>query len=228
MPDRFDVIIAGGGVIGASIAWRLARNQVRVLLLDAAAKIGSEASSAAAGMLTPGGEFDQPSPLLDFAIGSLAQYDEFVDAIQADSGLSIDFRRSGAVQIAFTAAELESLSQRAAFQRLVGIPSTVLSPDQLHTLVPMIRTDAIGAVHYTEEAIVDPRSLMTALRAACLTRGVSILEQSRVRSITCDTTRTRISLEHKAIDAPFAVLAAGAWTSDIAVSIDDQPYALPR
>jgi glycine/D-amino acid oxidase-like deaminating enzyme len=80
----FDVIIAGGGVIGASIAWRLARNQVRVLLLDAAAKIGSEASSAAAGMLTPGGEFDQPSPLLDFAIGSLAQYDDFVGAIQAD------------------------------------------------------------------------------------------------------------------------------------------------
>ena len=79
MPDRFDVIIAGGGVIGASIAWRLARNHLRVLLLDAA-KIGSEASSAAAGMLTPGGEFDQPSPLLDFAIGSLAQYDDFVDA----------------------------------------------------------------------------------------------------------------------------------------------------
>src|ERR1700722_5068276 len=54
MPAEFDVLIAGGGVIGASIAWRLARNQVRVVLLDAAAKIGSEASSAAAGMLSPG------------------------------------------------------------------------------------------------------------------------------------------------------------------------------
>ena len=91
MPDSFDVIIAGGGVIGASIAWRLARHNRRVLLLDAA-KIGSEASSAAAGMLTPGGEFDQPSPLLDFAIGSLAQYQDFVAALEADSGLRVEFR----------------------------------------------------------------------------------------------------------------------------------------
>src|ERR1700677_2092473 len=173
----FDVIIAGGGVIGASIAWRLARNHRRVLLLDAA-KIGSEASSAAAGMLTPGGEFDQPSPMLDFAIGSLAQYDDFVDAIQADSGLPIDFRRTGAVQIALNEAELESLSRRAAFQRTGGIPSAVLTPDDLRALVPMVRADAIGAVHYTAEAIIDPRSLMTALRAACVARGVSIEEHS--------------------------------------------------
>src|SRR6202453_3277892 len=105
----FDVIIAGGGVIGASIAWRLARNHRRVLLLDAA-KIGSEASSAAAGMLSPGGEFDRPSPLLDFAIGSLAQYDDFVAAIQTDSGLPIEFRRSSAIPIALTPGELESLT----------------------------------------------------------------------------------------------------------------------
>ncbi len=228
-PDTdYEVIIAGGGVIGASIAWRLARNQVRVLLLDAAAKIGSEASSAAAGMLAPGGEFDQPSPLLDFAIGSLAQYDDFVDAIQADSGLPIELRHTGAVQIAFTAAELESLTQRATSQRSAGIPSTVLTPDELRALVPLVRADAIGAVHYTAEAIVDPRSLMTALRAACLARGVSIEEGSRVRSIAAGAACTHVSLEHRAMDAPFAVLAAGAWSGDIAVNIDNQPYAVPR
>jgi glycine oxidase len=129
MPDRFDVIIAGGGVIGASIAWRLARNQLRVLLLDAA-RVGSEASSAAAGMLAPGGEFDRPSPLLDFAIHSLAQYDDFVDALQVDSGLHVEFRRTAAVQLALTHAELEALSERAAFQRTTGIPSNVLNRDE--------------------------------------------------------------------------------------------------
>jgi glycine oxidase len=228
VPTNYDVIIAGGGVIGASIAWRLARNQVRVLLLDAAAKIGSEASSAAAGMLTPGGEFDQPSPMLDFAIGSLAQYDDFVDAIQADSGLPIGFRRTGAVQIALNEAELESLSRRAAFQRTAGIPSAVLTPDELRALVPMVRADAIGAVHYTAEAIIDPRSLMTALRAACVARGVSIEEHSPAAAIAARATGVSVSVASKTVCAPFAVLAAGPWSGDIAVSIDDHPYALPR
>ena len=228
MSDRYDVIIAGGGVIGASIAWRLARNQVRVRLLDAAAKIGSEASSAAAGMLAPGGEFDPPSPLLALAIRSLAKYDDFVDALQADSGLRIDFHRTAAVQIAFTTAELESISQRAAFQRAAGIPSSVLTAGELRALVPLLDPNAIGAVHYTDEAIIDTRSLMSALRAACLARGVSIEETSRVIAIAADTTGARMRLTERTIDAPFAVLAAGSWSGQMNVTIDNQPYPLPR
>ena len=227
-PDTdFDVIIAGGGVIGASIAWRLARNQVRVLLLDAG-KIGAEASSAAAGMLAPGGEFDQQSPLLDFALRSFANYDRFVVALEADSGIGVQLQHTGAVQLAFTAAELESISLRAASQRAAGIPSTVLARDELRALMPLVSTDAIGAVHYTDERILDPRVLLTALRAACLARGVIIEEQSRVLSIAADATGTRVSLENRDIDAPFAVLAAGAWSGAMNISIDNQPHPLPR
>jgi glycine oxidase len=231
MPDRFDVIIAGGGVIGASIAWRLARNRSRVLLLDAAAKIGSEASSAAAGMLAPGGEFDQASPLLGLAIASLANYDAFVEALEADSGLPIEFHRTSAVQIALTSTDLESLSARAASQRAVGIPSTVLTGDELRALVPLVRPDAIGAIHYNSEAIVDPAALMAALHAACLSRGVAIRPDSHVTQIMADTTAVRVCLAdqaaHQTIDASFAVIAAGAWSSGIQVTVDARPYALP-
>ncbi len=219
----YDVIIAGGGVIGASIAWRLARNHLRVLLLDAA-KIGAEASSAAAGMLAPGGEFDQPSPLLNFAIGSLARYQNFVAEIGADSGLPIEFRETGAVQIALDHSELESLTRRAALQRAAGLPSTVLTKDQLRALAPLARADAIGAVHYTNEAIVDPAGLMTALRAACLARGVRIQEGSQVTAIQTDSSCARIGDVH----ARAAVLAAGAWSSHVAVTVEGRPYELPR
>ncbi len=227
MPDRFDVIIAGGGVIGASIAWQLARNQFRVLLLDAG-KIGSEASSAAAGMLAPGGEFDRPSPLLDFAIDSLSKYDDFVSALEADSGLPIEFRHKAAVQIALTAPELESLVERASAQRAAGIPSTVLASDELHALVPLVRPDAVGAVHYTHEAIVDPSGLMIALRAACVARGVVVQEHSPVASIAASALGVQVCLADRAIDASFAVLAAGAWSSGIAVTTGNQPRQLPR
>jgi glycine oxidase len=211
MSAEYDVIIAGGGIIGASIAWRLARNHLRVLLCDAAT-IGAEASSAAAGMLSPGGEFDEPS-MLDFAIRSLAAYPEFVRSIEADSGLPIEFRQTSAVAIALTSTDLPK-----------GAGAAVLTRDQLRALVPLVRPDAIGAIHYANEAIVDPAGLMSALRAACLARGVTIREDSRVASISADATGVSVSDK----SAPFAVLAAGAWSSDIAVTIDGKPYSLPR
>lgn len=222
-----DVVIAGGGIIGASIAWRLARNGLKVTLCDAS-QIGSEASSAAAGMLAPGGEFEQPSPLLDFAISSLAKYGDFIAAIQADSGLPVELRHNGAVQIALTAAELESLARRAEIQRTSGIPSAVLNRDQLLALAPNVRPDALGAIHYTSDAIVDPAALMRALRVGCLARGVSITEHSRVTAISATNTGARVCLGGRSIDASLAIIAAGAWSNSIGVTIDSAPYPLPR
>ena len=61
---------------------------------------------------------------------------------------------------------------------------------------------------------------MTALRAACLARGVCIEEQSPVNSISITSTDAQIADHH----ARFAILAAGAWSSSISVTIDGQPY----
>jgi glycine oxidase len=226
MPAQFDVIVAGGGVIGASIAWRLARDRLRVLLLDAAT-VGSEASSAAAGMLAPGGEFDEPG-LLEFATRSLTRYPDFIAEVESDSGLAVEFRHTGAVQIALTPAEIEPLSERAASQRAAGIPSYVLTRAELRELVPAVREDAAGGIRYTNEAIVDPMALIRALRAACLARGVSVQENSRVASIAADVRGARVCIPGQLLQARHTVLAAGAWTGGVQVSVNDQPCAFPR
>ena len=162
--------------------------------------------------------------MLDFAIGSLGRYQDFVAEIEADSGLPTEFRRTSAIQIALDHRELESLTARAASQRSVGIPSTVLSKDALHALAPLIRSDALGAVHYTNEAIVDPTGLMAALRAACLARGVTIQEESPIKSISVTARDVQVS-QYK---ARFAVIAAGAWSGTIEASLEGQPYKLPH
>jgi glycine oxidase len=222
-----DVLIAGGGIIGASIAWRLARQGLSVTLCDAA-HIGAEASSAAAGMLSVGGEFDAPSSVLEFAIASLARYAAFTNDLEIDSGLPIEFRETGAVQIALTSADLDMITKRAAFQRSVGIASSLLTADELRSVAPAVRPNAIGAVHYPNDATVDPAGLMRALRAACLARGVSLNENSRVTSIAATNAGIRACLSDKSIEARSAVIAAGSWSSSIAVTIDSRAYALPR
>lgn len=214
MSDHFDVILIGGGVIGASIAWRLARHNFRVLLLDAG-HIGSEASSAAAGMLSPGGEFEDPA-LRDFAIASLGKYAGFIRDIQDDSGLAVEFRPASAVQVALTEAELHPSSLPPGCQ--------LLTREQLVSLAPLVRPDAIGAIHYPNEAIVNPAALMQALRAACLARGVAIRENSPVVEICADSGGVSLA----GVRARWAILAAGAWSGGISVTVDGQARTLPR
>src|SRR5579862_593538 len=115
-----DVVVIGAGIIVASIAWRLAQAGLRVTVLDAGT-VGGEASWVGAGMLAPGGEIDHPSAAAEFAMQSLALYRGFVEELHAESGADIDFRESGALDVAFTAEEWAKLQARAHTQRRIGI-----------------------------------------------------------------------------------------------------------
>jgi glycine oxidase len=85
------VMIAGGGLIGSAIAWRLAQRGVRVTLADAA-NLGGEASPAGAGMLAPGAEFEKPSVWLDLGAESMRLYPAFIEELQTETGIDTDFR----------------------------------------------------------------------------------------------------------------------------------------
>ena len=76
-----DAVIVGGGLIGVSIAWRLAQQNLTVLVLDKSVP-GSEASAAAAGILSPKAESESPSPLFWISEASLRAYPAFADELK--------------------------------------------------------------------------------------------------------------------------------------------------
>src|SRR5215467_13574273 len=115
-----DVAVIGAGIIGSSIAWRLAQAGCQVAILDAGS-VGAEASWAGAGMLAPGGEIEHRSAWADFALASLALYAGFVEELQRESGCAIDYQQKGAVELAFTADEWDHLEARLAAQSKIGI-----------------------------------------------------------------------------------------------------------
>jgi glycine oxidase len=86
-----EVLIVGGGLIGSSIAWRLAQKGAQVALADAG-NLGGEASPAGAGMLSPSTEFEKPSVWLDLGIESMQLYPSFVEELQTETGIDVDFR----------------------------------------------------------------------------------------------------------------------------------------
>lgn len=191
-----DAVVIGGGIIGMSIAWRLAQSHLRVVVLDAG-RIGGEASWAGAGMLAPGGEIAERSDLAEMAIESLRMYPGFVDELRAETGAAIDYRACGAIELASAEHEWKALMARAASQRKLGIQSVVLET---------------GRLFYRDDAIVDPREVVHALRLACEARGVMIREGEAAAAI-----RVQSGSIIEPWPAAFAVLAAGAWSGSIPV-----------
>ncbi|MDQ6663415.1 MAG: FAD-dependent oxidoreductase, partial [Acidobacteriota bacterium] len=204
-----------GGIIGMSIAWRLARRRLQVMVLDTGA-IGGEASWAGAGMLAPGGEIEQRSAWSDFALESLQLYPAFVEELESESGLKIDFRHSGAQDLAFNEAEWDELTARAARQSALGIASSPIPGEQ--------------ALFYPGDAIVDPRDVVQSLRCACLARGVEIREHEAVTRVEAHRSGQDVDV-HSArgrYTAGSAVLSAGAWSGSAPLFIDDRPCPIPR
>lgn len=166
-----DILIAGAGLIGSSIAWILARAGLRVILTDAA-KFGSEASAAGAGMLAPGGEYRQPSPAAQLALQSLAMYPTFIRALEEESGLAIEFRKCGAIELANEGERWESLQKRADVQRRFGISVDSIRGSTLRELAQGLNLGGLrGALFYPNDSCIAPQDVLKVLNVACERRG---------------------------------------------------------
>jgi glycine oxidase len=223
MQIHTDVAIIGAGIIGTSIAWRLAQAGCRVTILDAGA-VGGEASWAGAGMLAPGGEMAERSAWTDFALQSLAIYPRFVEELQQESGCAIDYQRHGAVELAFSADEWDRLAVRAQAQGRIGIASERLDAAALRELAPLVEREIAGALLFPGDALVDPRHVTSALAIGCRRRGVDIREHSPVRAVRLRGNTVEIDAT---LTATRVVLAAGAWSGGIEVWRADQLLPVP-
>jgi len=204
------MIVAGAGIIGLSCAWRLAHCKIPVTVFDAR-EAGAEASWAGAGMLAPGGEMEEASPLAGMALASLDMYPEFVEALREASGVPIDFQRCGALELAFDDREAMELERRAARQSAIGIRSE-----------PACHAGSVAARFYPDDALVNPRDIIAALRKACLHSGVSIREHEPVIEIFPDGSGVRTLRDSYRDDG--VLIAAGAWSSDLTAGF---PAPLP-
>ena len=213
-----DVMVVGAGLIGSSIAWLLSKAGCRVVLIDAGG-FGGEASAAGAGMLAPGGEYREPCPAARFAIESLAIYPTFVRQLEEESGLSIDYRKCGAIELAYDCERWRELRRRADVQRRFGILAQSLCPSSLTAVAPGLNLEGLlGALYYPDDACVAPADLLRALRVVCRREGVRILEHSPARSVYAERDRVMVRLPKQQITGRNLVLAGGAWSSGIPLS----------
>lgn len=212
------VAIAGGGIIGMSIAWRLAQRDFGVAVFEKA-RIGGEASWAGAGMLAPGGEVADASPLASLCLESRSSYAAFVRELEQASRERIDYQECGALDLAYSDEELQMLEERAARQHEIGIASKAVSAAEIKTFWPHVRTERLtGGRFYEGDAIVDPRDVVRALAGASRGLGVEVIENCPVYSAAIDRARVTVKTQRGTERCDALVIAAGAWSSSIPVS----------
>src|SRR5690349_6509642 len=191
----WDVIIAGAGIIGVSLAVELRGRGATVLVLDRA-EPGSEASSAAAGMLTPA-DPETPPALRPIAFESARMFPEFVRKFETAGKMRVDFRRTG------TIALLHDEPAPAEYRSL--------SPDELQRLEPSLKSTGQSAFFVREDS-VDPFLLMQAALAAARNLGVEIRGHAAVHGLRSHANAVEVVTEADTFTARSAADCRGAWS----------------
>jgi glycine oxidase len=213
--ETCDLAIVGGGIIGCSIALELAAEKLKILVLDRQ-QPGKEASWAAAGMLSLAPDSPRDLPLVPLAKESLKSYPEFVRGVEEASGVTVNYKRNGAIQI-FMAHSAEAERDAMLCQhRELGLVSETISLSEARKLEPSLNPAARATLLLSEEETVEPRLLMNAVLAAARNRRVEIRPCARVTSLIQEGDRcTGVDLGGERIEAQHVIIAAGCFSGGI-------------
>jgi len=211
----FDAAIAGGGLIGASIALELARAGLRVGLFDRQ-EPGKEASWASAGILSPAPESPAMIVLVPLGKASMALYPDFVSLAEELSGQNAGYRTKGTLEVLTSLNTREELSTIIALHHGLGLRAEPLSAADAQELEPSLREDIEAAVLRPAEASVDNRLLTQAVLASARKSGVEIFAGVAADSIWREgATCVGLIAGGDKISAKHTVIAAGCFSAQI-------------
>lgn len=209
-----EVIVIGAGVIGLSIAWRVAQQGRRVLVLDRSDP-GTGASFHAAGMLAPITEASYgEEALLRLNLASARRYPAFVAELEAATGHRLASAAPGTLFVALDRDQLEALRRLFALQQRLGLAATWLDATRCRELEPALHPGVRAGIHAPEQE-VDPRALTAALARAVEAAGATIRPSTSVEAVEAGAVSLAGGGRIELSDGGCIVLAAGCWSGTI-------------
>jgi glycine oxidase len=208
MNKHYEVGIIGGGIIGQSIAYQLAKEGVSVLVLESH-KIGIGATSAAAGMLGANSELENNDAFFQFAKESQRLYHRLHDELSELSQINIQLVDNGMYKIAMNDHESESLKEIVKHHQSVEWHTKEVVLEQEPTLSSKIK----GALYIKEDGHVSPPHVCAAFSKSASLLGATILENTPVHAIkkTASNEYT-LSTPHTEFSCNNVVVANGVWS----------------
>ncbi len=216
LPARARVVIVGGGIIGCSVAYHLAKGWKgdEIVLLERD-KLTSGTTWHAAGLMVTFGSTSETSTWM-------RKYScDLYERLEQETGQNTGFKRTGFIEIAADADRLEEYRRVSAFNRLMGIDVHEISPAKVKELFPLANVDDVLAGFYVkEDGRADPVGVTMALAKGARQAGATLLEDVAVTGVK--TTRdgvlprvTGVTTAHGDIECDYVVNCAGMWARQL-------------
>ncbi len=217
MARAADVVVVGGGVIGCAIAYELAKAALAVTVIERGTP-GCEASSAGAGMLVPQAESSAPGPRLGLGLASKALYADLALELRERTGLDVEYETGGNLHCFLDEGD-EAVGRAACtWQREAGLKAELLSRADTLSLEPELSPEVRGALFFPEDHWVNNPRLVTALATAAALGGVRFVTGEATALLRTGDRITGVRVGEEAIRAAAVVLAAGAWSGQLAAT----------
>jgi glycine/D-amino acid oxidase-like deaminating enzyme len=208
-----DVVVIGGGVMGCAIAYNLARQGQRCLLLEKG-DLATGASGANTGLVL---RMDiKPGPILALTHEGYQR----VAALETELDRDLEYRPYGALLLMRRAEELKLFRPWVDDLNQMGIPMESISPEQIREIEPAVQADGLAGALYLEEAQINPLALVYAYRDRAVARGAQIRTHCGVRKLeTAGGMVTGVQTTAGKVSCGAVVLATGAWTGSMLASL---------
>jgi sarcosine oxidase subunit beta len=216
IPNSADIVIVGGGVMGASTAYHLAaRGCNNILLLEKEEFFGQGATGRCAG----GVRYQFATEInVRLSMESLPMLERFED----ETGQAIDYRQCGYIFLLNRPEDVKVFQHNVELQNSLGVPTEWLSGDEIRHRLPMMNlNDVIAGTYNSKDGLADPNSVVMGYVSAAQRMGVNALTQVEVTGIQVKGGKiTGIDTNQGVIIAPIVVNAAGPWAGLIGEMVE--------
>jgi 4-methylaminobutanoate oxidase (formaldehyde-forming) len=210
LPERAQVVIIGGGVIGTSVAYHLVKLGLTEVVLIEQGELSSGTTWHAAGLVGQLRASESGTRLVQYSTDLYARLEDEV-------GLSSGYKQCGGVIVARTEDRMTQLRRTAATAEAFQLECELLTPGQAGERWPIMDTeDLVGAIWLPGDGKVNPTDLTTALAKGARQGGAKVMEHTRVLDVTViGGTVTGVRTDQGDIEAEVVVNCAGQWAKQI-------------
>ena len=215
IPDRAQVVIVGGGIIGASVAYHLTKRGITDVLVLEQGQLTGGTTWHAAGLVS---QLKSTYSLTKLATYSARLFEE----LETETDQATGYRTPGSISVAADKERWEELKRGISMASTVGVEIREIEMDELREFWPLVKTDdLVGALYIPDDGVTSPVDTTMALIKGARNGGAQIFEEVCVKSLMkkngfCTGVETEDGLK---IEAENVVLAGGMWTRQLAETI---------
>ena len=211
LPKTAKAVIIGGGIIGCSTAYHLAKLGWTDTVLLERKKLTSGTTFHAAGLVGQLRSNANITQLLGYSV-------ELYNKIEEETGLGTGWKMNGGLRLACNEERWTEVKRQATTAHSFGLEMELLTPKEALDLWPLMNIDdVIGAAYMPTDGQANPSDITQALAKGARMAGATILEDTKVTDIEMDKGKIKaIITEHGRIECEIVVCCAGQWTRDFA------------